>query len=195
MKPARASMALLAIQLVLVSSIAAKYLIDRSHNPRAWTPAIAYDPESILRGRYISAQLKVDACNVAQPSDESHRTLRALPIEFDTHGNMLQAHSSLYLLAVLGSKDGRLSVQRFTDDAHKHSGLEVLVPKKPSACTGAILAEPVSFYLSETAKSPFPLQQGQELWIQVTIPPSGPPRPIGLAIQSADGKWQPLKFQ
>ena len=195
MKPARASMVLLAIQLVLVSSIAAKYLIDRSHNPRAWAPAVAFDPELIMRGRYISARLKVDVCNVAQPSDESHRTLRALPIEFDALGNVLQEHSSRYLLAVLGSKNGRLGVQRFTDDAHKHSALEVLVPKKPSVCTGAILAEPVSFYLSETAKSPFPLQQGQQLWVQLTIPPSGPPSPISLAIQTADGKWQPLNFQ
>ena len=44
MKPARASMALLAIQLALVSSIAAKDLIDRSRNPYAWPPRHSLRP-------------------------------------------------------------------------------------------------------------------------------------------------------
>jgi hypothetical protein len=32
------------------------------------------------------------------------------------------------------------------------------------------------------------------LWVEVTVPPSGPPRPIQLAVSSEAG-WQPLKFE
>ena len=79
---ARTSIALLAIQLAVVSSIAAKYLYQRSTCPKVWTRAVAYDPSMIMRGRYISAQLHVDVCGVPQP-DESFRT-RVAPTVFDT---------------------------------------------------------------------------------------------------------------
>ena len=34
----------------------------------------------------------------------------------------------------------------------------------------------------------------QELWIEVTVPPKGPPRPMQLALKQ-DGVWKPLAFQ
>ena len=42
-------------------------------------------------------------------------------------------------------------------------------------------------FIPEHAKSPFPLQKGQELWALVTVPPSGPVRPVKLAISDATG--------
>jgi hypothetical protein len=53
---------------------------------------------------------------------------------------------------------------------------------------------PVDFYLAEHTQSPLPLKPGQELWIEVTIPPQGPPRPVQLALKD-NTAWTPLAFQ
>jgi hypothetical protein len=42
--------------------------------------------------------------------------------------------------------------------------------------------------------SPLPVQPGQELWIEATVPPQSPPRPTQLALNQ-DGIWKPLAFQ
>jgi hypothetical protein len=53
------------------------------------------------------------------------------------------------------------------------------------------LQSATDFFISEHASSPLPLKQGQELWIEVTLPPKGPPRPIQLAVKD-NGVWKPL---
>ena len=55
------------------------------------------------------------------------------------------------------------------------------------------LDEPVDFYIPEHAQSPIPVKQGDELWIEVTVPPKGPPRPTQLALKQ-NGAWKPLAF-
>ena len=67
MKLDRRALILLLIQLAIVSTIAAKYLYQRNTCPRVWTRAVAWDPELVLRGRYISAQLHIDLCGVTLP--------------------------------------------------------------------------------------------------------------------------------
>ena len=54
MKLAKTSIALLVIQLAIGLSVAAKYFYQRSTCPRVWTRAAAYDPELVMRGRYLS---------------------------------------------------------------------------------------------------------------------------------------------
>ena len=56
------------------------------------------------------------------------------------------------------------------------------------------LADPVYFYISEHAQSPLPRDARAELWIEVTVPPKGPPRPIQLALKQ-NGDWRPLAFE
>jgi hypothetical protein len=192
---ARTSIALLAIQLALVSSIAAKYLYQRSTCPKAWTRAVAYDPSMVMRGRYISAQLRVDACSVSQPVKDSARSNRALPIEFDQNGNLKRQSSSRYLSSVLGTKNGRLAVERYVDEEYELNQQQVKIRRDSSDCADAVLQQPVDFYISEKAQSPFPLSKGSELWVEVTVPPKGPPRPIAMAIKEESGQWQPLNYR
>ncbi len=68
MKFSKASIALLVIQLAIVSTVAAKYLYQRASCPRVWTRTAAYDPALIMRGRYLSLQLTVDGCGSTLPS-------------------------------------------------------------------------------------------------------------------------------
>jgi hypothetical protein len=63
-----------------------------------------------------------------------------------------------------------------------------------SSCDDLRLETPVDFYIPEHAAIPTPLRPGQEIWIEVTVPPKGPPRPLQLALKQ-DGVWQPLAFQ
>ena len=63
-----------------------------------------------------------------------------------------------------------------------------------ASCEDLRLDGPVDFYIAETAANPAALKAGQELWIEVTVPPKGPPRPIQLALKDG-GAWKPLAFQ
>src|ERR1039458_9769183 len=62
------SLVLLAVQLTIVSIIAAKCLYQRWSCPRVWTRATTYDPKLLMRGRYLSLQLLVDGCKSTLPS-------------------------------------------------------------------------------------------------------------------------------
>ena len=55
------------------------------------------------------------------------------------------------------------------------------------SCQRATVRENEEYFIPDRAKGPFPLQAGQELWVEVTIPPSGPPRPIQLAVSDTAG--------
>jgi hypothetical protein len=70
-----------------------------------------------------------------------------------------------------------------------------LVQGQPgSSCDALRLEEPVDFYIAEHAASPLPIKPGQELWMEVTVPPKGPPRPLQLALKDGSN-WKPLAFQ
>jgi hypothetical protein len=62
-----------------------------------------------------------------------------------------------------------------------------------AACQQFRLAEPVDYYIAEHAADPSWTKPGQELWIEVTLPPKGPPRPLALALKD-NGLWKPLNF-
>ncbi|MGB6544043.1 MAG: hypothetical protein WBE97_00325, partial [Candidatus Acidiferrales bacterium] len=47
----------------------------------------------------------------------------------------------------------------------------------------ALTEEPALVFVSDTADIPV-LKTGQELWVEVTVPAKGPPRPIRMAIKS-----------
>jgi uncharacterized membrane-anchored protein len=193
MKFSKTSIVLLVIQLALVSSIAAKYLYQRSTCPRVWTRTAAYDPEMVMRGRYLSLQLTVDGCQSTLPS-----ALHAIfPRNTDGttrkggfHVNWQGAVRFRTKLKVEGNK---LLAIRIPEADLTSKGVDVTA-WPDSSCDAMRLDEPVDFFIAEHAADPTPLQPGQELWMEVTVPPQGPPRPIQLALKQ-DGAWKPLAFQ
>lgn len=56
------------------------------------------------------------------------------------------------------------------------------------------LANPVAFFLPEHVDDPTRLKPGEELWVELSIPPKGGPRPIRLALKK-DGVLAPLSFR
>ena len=194
MKIAKTSVALLVIQLLLVSSIAAKYLYQRLTCPRVWTRTMAYDPEAVMRGRYLSTQLIVDGCGSTLPAGNAARFPK------DSNGvpggsrYTVIAPQAMHFAARLAVKNNKLIAIRLSDSEDSSRG-QMVGAWPNSSCENLRLDEPVDFYLPEHAIDPTTHKAGQELWMEVTIPPKGPPRPLQVALKDADGTWRPVTVQ
>lgn len=193
MKLAKTSIALLVIQLAIVSSIAAKYLYQRWSCPRVWTRTAAYDPELVMRGRYLSVQLIVDGCQSTLPSALHAIFPRNIDGTTRPNGFSITRESSVQFRANLKVEGNKLEAIRIPEADLTSKGVNVSA-LPGSSCDALRIVEPVDFYIAEHAVDPTPLKPGQELWIEVTVPPQGPPRPIQLALKQ-DGVWKPLAFQ
>jgi hypothetical protein len=193
MKFSKTSLALLLIQLVIVSSIAAKYYYQRARCPRVWVKASAYDPDLPMRGRYLSLQLTVDGCESTLPT--------AFQADFPRNADgstrkgryIVRGGYSVRFRAKLKVEDGKLLAIRIPEADETSKGVAVTAMPN-TACDAMRLQEPVDFYIAEHAADPSRLLQGQELWMEVTVPPKGPPRPLQLALKD-HGAWKPLAFQ
>lgn len=174
MKPIRPAVLLLTVQALLILSIAGKYLYERKTQPRIWARAIAIDPEAPLRGRYLSARLLADGCSLKRSDaqsmptyeiDQSHATrTRSWDVDLRANGG--------HLVAVSG-----------TQSRPGETGRVYLKDTDP--CDRAEVMQGVEYFIPEHAKSPLPLKKGEELWIEITVPMSGPPRPIQMAVSQA----------
>ena len=193
MKLSKTSLVLLALQLAIVSTIAAKYLYQRITCPRVWTRTVAYDPDLLMRGRYLSVQLLVDGCQSTLPSAEQ----AAMPR--DKNGVQtgkvftVNARGPVRFPARIKVENNKLVVIRLPE-FESERGAQMVAAWPGSSCDSLRLEEPVDFYIAEHAASPMPARSGQELWVEVTVPPKGPPRPLQLALKE-NGVWKPLKFE
>ena len=187
-----ASLALLVFQLAIVSTIAAKYWYQRWTCPRVWTRAAAIDPQLPMRGRYLALELTVDGCQSTLPSAKNANFPRDVngavtpgsyvlrPNAVDFHANLKVVNNTFVAVRIEG-----------TDDM---TAGEEVVGTASSLCNQMQLASSTDFFISDTAQSPLPLTPGQELWIEVTVPPKGPPRPTQLALKD-NGAWKPLDLK
>jgi hypothetical protein len=179
----RRGLALAAIQLALVLSVAAKYAWERQHCPNVWTRTAQYDPDAPLRGRYLALQLTADACLLPRDGHE----------EWDTPNG--KHHPELMKTSwevVTAARDGKLTGKLVPGRDSSETETLVLWPGSP--CSSARLSDTTEFFISERAKTPFPLAKGSELWALVTVPPQGPPRPVKLAVSDSKG-FHPLDLR
>jgi hypothetical protein len=189
----RASVVLLIVQLALVSCIAVKYLYQRSECPRVWTRTAAYDPELVMRGRYLSLQLTADGCGSTLPSHAMAESPRNVDGTVASPKFAIRGSKQVMFEAKLVVKENRLVALQVPDvESERYS--ETVSAFPGTACDQMRVMKPVNFYIAEHAQSPLPLKQGDELWIEVTVPPKGPPRPLQLALKQ-QGAWRPLAFQ
>ena len=194
MKLSKASIALLALQLAVVSSIAVKYLYQRNRCPRVWARAAAYDPSLPMRGRYLSVQLLVDGCQSTLPSAKQAGFARNADgtVQYGGNYTILGPHAVSFP-ARLQAKDGHLLAVR-PDGVETMKGTQMVTASAGATCSEMRLNQPVLFFLSEHAKSPLPTAPGEQLWVEVTLPPSGPPRPLQLALGNAM-EWKVLDLR
>ena len=168
MKPVWRGVTLAVVQIAIVLSMGAKLLADRARYPRVWAESAAYDPDALIRGRYLSLRLQVKVVATA-------------------NGGPNEAAPSMSQV--------RLGVEKGQLVAHPTSeitGLMMLnVPRRGLPGQQTVLQEPVLFFIPEHAADPTRHPAEEELWVEVTVPPKGPPRPIRLGIKK-NGAITPL---
>jgi hypothetical protein len=144
-----------AVQVLLVAGIGAKFLADRASYPRLWVETAPYDPVMPIRGRYVNIALLVDAERPA-PGFAADRAPNLFLARLEARGDRL--------VAVQDDERGRHWV-RSTRCGERNCWQ---------------LAAPLAYFIPEHAVDPSRPQDGAALWAEVTLPPTGAPRPVRL---------------
>ena len=149
-----------AVHLLLVVSVGGKYLYDRANYPRVWVETAPYDPDLPIRGRYVSIAVLVQA----ERTSATRITESGTPEMF---------------IGRLEVKGDRLSAVE--DAAGKHW----FSSRRCGEAQCWQLAEPLAYFIPEHVRDPSRRPAGESLWVEVTVPPNGAPRPIRLGVKKA----------
>ena len=151
-------------QLALVAGIGGKFLYDRANYPRVWAETAPYDPDLPIRGRYVSFALLVQTARLPVTKEGEP------PVTFMAHLEVFKDR----LHAVEDEAGRHWVLQRRCGEAHCWQ-----------------LAEQLAFFIPEDVEDPSRRAAGETLWVEVTVPPKGPPRPIRLGVMK-NGALTPL---
>ena len=163
-----------AIQIALVLSLGAKLLYDRMTRPRVWVLCEVYDPELPIRGRYLSERLRF-------PAEGFMYTESNQPGINEWYMNRQWANLEIRNSQLVAKPHGA------------EPGEWIYLHKNNDGTIVAFSEEPVLVFIPEHAEIPS-LKAGQEMWVEVTVPAKGPPRPIRIGIKK-DGVLTPLKLE
>ena len=154
------------LHVAIVASLGAKLLVDRATRPRVWARAAPIDPNLPIRGRYVSLRLEA-ALGQGVSRDVSQ------PVRIG-----------------LSARNGQL----VAEPESSLRGLDARVVERRDG-TGervAVLDQPLAYFIPEHVADPSRRPSGEELWVEVTIPRKGAPRPIRLGVRK-DGVLTPLE--
>ena len=165
---------LAAVHVGLVASLGANLLYDRATRPRVWALTAPYDPDLPIRGRYLSLQLVVEPRGIQGPQPESAWQPQSVTLHVE---------------------DGRLVAEgNGQERGFNPADLHVrFIDRRGEKLT--VLDKPVAFFISEHLPDPARRPLGEELWVEVTVPKKGPPRPIRLGLKKGDGPIVPLELR
>ena len=166
MRPWVKGLVLTVFHMCLVATLGAKLLHDRATLPRVWVQAAPYDPNLPLRGRYVSLQVFVEPHGIeeSKPGAEGRSSH---PVVLRVENDRLLADAKPQGVPVSAS------------DLHVRS---LKVGEK-----GAVLDQPVAFFIPEHVVDPSRRLPGEQLWVEVTVPKQGVPRPIRLGVRKDGG--------
>jgi len=174
MKPLVKGFIIAAVHVGLVASLGAKLLYDRSTRPRVWALTAPYDPSLPIRGRYVSLQLVVEPRGIVETKPGTLLgPLQAITLRVEQKKLVAEA----------------ISEQRGYEPSEMHVRM---VERRGEKL--ALLDQPVAFFIPEHIPDPSRRTVGEELWVEVTIPKKGPPRPIRLGVKKGDGAIAPLNL-
>jgi len=159
MKPLTKAVAVAVIHVLLVCSLGAKLLYDRSTRPHVWLEARNYASNLSIRDRYIRLQFLF--------ADPTPRKLNPKLPAASVFGR-IEVRDGGALVQITGNYDD-LRFMRISDGDSSRLAL----------------AEPLAYFIPDTAQDPSHLKPGETLWVDATIPKKGPPRPIRLGLKQA----------
>jgi uncharacterized membrane-anchored protein len=165
----RKGVAVALVQMLLVLLVGAKLYVDRWRYPQVWVETAPYDPELPLRGRYVRLLAVVGVDTTAADTTSGGMWLYRQRGRLEVRGDRLVA---------VPDEQGRVLFSRGT-------------------CRGeecVTLTEPLAFFIPEDVPDPSIRGRGEDLWVKVTVPPRGAPRPIELGVRSG-GDIEPLRLR
>jgi hypothetical protein len=154
-----------AVHVAIVASLGAKLQVDRATRPRVWARAAPVDPNLPIRGRYVRLRVEAD------PSTD------------------LGSGGSQIVPVALTVKDARLAVVPDPESKKVYARLA-----ERAGVPVAVLLEPLAYFIPEHATDPSIRGSGEELWVEVTVPRAGAPRPIRLGVKK-DGVLTPFEVK
>ena len=163
-----------AVQVGLVASLGVKLLYDRTTRPRVWALAAPYDPNLPIRGRYVRLQLVVEPRGLTQTEAAPGRQ-QLQPVTLHVEAGRLVAEAQSQERGFDPSDIYVRFIQRQDQEL-------------------VVLRRSLAFFITEHIPDPSLRPQGEELWVEVTIPKKGPPRPIRLGVKRGDGPILPLEL-
>jgi len=161
-----AGLVVAALHAALVGSLGLKLLADRARLPRGWVRSQPFDPSTPLRGRYVRLGLVIPLSN----PDTTRGPYAETGVRLELQGDR-----------VVGSLDDSVVSPR-------------VQLRQEQGRWSARLAQPVAYFIPEHVPDPSVRPSGEELWAEVTIPQTGPPRPIRLGVMK-DGRLTPLEIR
>jgi hypothetical protein len=161
-----AGLVLAAVHAALVGSLGLKLLADRASLPRGWVRSQPFDPSTPFRGRYVRLGLVIPLSN----PDTTRGPYADAGVRLELQGDR-----------VVGSIDDSVVSPR-------------VQLRQDQGRWSARLAQPVAYFIPEHVPDPSVRPGGEELWVEVTIPKKGPPRPIRLGVMK-DGRLTPLEIR
>src|SRR5262245_43037566 len=155
-----------ALHVAIVASLGVKLIADRATRPRVWARVAPLDPDLPIRGRYVRLRIEV------QPAD-------GLTVNRDTY----------YAPVELTVRNDTLVCTPATDS----SGLTVSNLARQGGDL-VVLTQALAYFIPEHVSDPSSRQPGEELWVEVTVPKRGAPRPIRLGVKKG-GTLTPLDLK
>lgn len=160
----RAGVVLALFQAGLLLLVGLTFWIERLTAPRLWALAQPVDPNLPIRGRYVSLRLRVPLSGV----ETSESTTQSVILQ--GQGDRLVAEN-----------DG---------DGERYAGALI----RRDGQTLVELSEPLALFIPPDVKDPSRRSPSDPLWVEVTLPRSGPPRPIQLGVMRG-GRVRPLSLR
>jgi len=110
---------------------------------------------------------------------------RYVRIQIEAEGQDTPPMGAVAVPVQLSIENGKLMARR-----HNEKGGLPAYPREG----GYRLANPLAFFIPESIPDPSRRAVGEELWVDVSIPRNGPPRPIRLGVRK-DGVLTPLAIR
>ncbi|MEA5443204.1 hypothetical protein [Cyanobium gracile] len=169
MSPTRRKGLLLALlQGGLLLSLAGQLLLDRVTRPRGWILTQPVDPHLPIRGRYVNLALLVPA---PEPPAGQARPWSGERLVLHSEADQVRADLA-----------GPATPRSRSLAATPQGNLWRLGPS-------------VAFFIPPEGADPSSRPAGEQLWVEVTLPAQGPPRPIRLGVRRGDGPITPLELR
>lgn len=165
------------LQAGLLLSLAGQLLLERATRPRGWIRTEPVDPHLPIRGRYVDLALVIPA-----PAGLREAGGSSAPV-------VLRAEDGQVRAELAGSSTPRArSLQAFP----RSNGAQ---GPGPAAAQLWRLERRVAFFIPPDVPDPSRRPPGEQLWVEVTLPAEGPPRPIRLGVKREGGPITPLALR